>query len=105
MKMYKLEFTENAKEIIEEKNIKELYISIRYVQGPCSDNLCKLIPKIEVSTEKHENAQYYPIFDGFIKVYTIQPIIKTIEKYRDKITVNYSRFRNKFTVTGITYSY
>lgn len=105
MSVYQLKFTENAKRVIEKENVKELYINIRYVQGPCSDNLCRLIPKIEMHTVKAENAQYYLIYDDFVKIYALQPIKKAIEKYRDVITINYSGLRNRFTVSGITYSY
>ncbi|MEM0161000.1 MAG: hypothetical protein QXT62_01185 [Thermoplasmata archaeon] len=105
MSLYQLKFTENARRVIEKENVKELYINIRYVQGPCSDNLCRLIPKIEIDTVKPENIQYFMIYDGLAKIYAIQPIKKAIEKYRDTITINYSKLRNRFTVSGITYSY
>ncbi|MGC8496984.1 MAG: hypothetical protein ACP5NL_03170 [Thermoplasmata archaeon] len=106
MSMYQLKFTENAKKVIEKENVKELYINIRYVQGPCSDNLCRLIPKIEIDTFKPENIQCYMIYNGLARIYAIQPIKKAIEKYRDTIiTINYSKLRNRFTVSGITYSY
>ncbi len=105
MSMYQVIFTENAKKVIEKENVKELYIIIKYVQGPCSDNLCRLIPKIEMDTVKAENSQYYMIYEGLPKIYAIQPIKNSIEKHRDVITINYSKFRKRFTVSGITYSY
>lgn len=87
MSLYELKFTENARKIIEKENVKELYMNIKYLQGPCSDNLCRLIPKIEMDTNKAENVQYYLIYEGLTKIYAIAPIKKAIEKYRDRKSV------------------
>lgn len=44
-----ISITDKAMKELERKGSDKIYISLKYIQGPCNDNLCKMIPKIEVS--------------------------------------------------------
>lgn len=100
-----ISFTEEAVEYLKKNEIKEIFIFIEYVKGPCSDNLCKMIPKIRIATSMPEKANAILIFPGSVKVFAAPPIAKTIERHRDSPKISLTRIGKKLRVDGITYSF
>ncbi len=97
--------TREAREYIVSKNIKEIYIDLRYTKGPCSDNLCKMIPHLEVTLVKPRNSTTIIFEEPELKIFASIPIANSILKHRDNITVSKSKLGRSFRITGITYSY
>ncbi len=97
--------TREAIEYIVSKNIKEIYIDLRYTKGPCNDNLCKMIPHLEVTLVKPRNSTTIIFEEPELKIFASIPIANSILKHRDNITVSKSKLGRSFRITGITYSY
>lgn len=97
--------TREAREYIVSKNIKEIYIDLRYTKGPCNDNLCKMIPHLEVTLVKPRNSTTIIFEEPELKIFASIPIANSILKHRDNITVSKSKIGRSFRITGITYSY
>lgn len=100
-----ISFTEDARNFLVKKGMKELFLILKYIQGPCTDNLCKLIPKVVVSTEKETYSNFTLIYDESVKVYAIPPIAKSIQKHGDLVTIGIYRIGKKFYAKGITQSF
>ncbi len=104
MREYNLEIDRRAIKKIKEMNVKELYISVRYVKGPCNDNLCKMIPLVEVSPLKPDG-NILKIYDGNIKIFAIERVYNVITRYGAVITITYQPIKKKFQVKGIPYNF
>ncbi|MCL4412065.1 MAG: hypothetical protein M1526_01735 [Candidatus Thermoplasmatota archaeon] len=100
-----IKLTREAREYIVSKNIKEIYIDLRYTKGPCNDNLCKMIPHLEVTLVKPRNSTTIIFEEPELKIFASIPIANSILKHRDNITVSKSKLGRSFRITGITYSY
>jgi hypothetical protein len=97
--------TEGARQIVVTNGIKEIYLELKYTKGPCADNLCKMIPHVEISLVKHSNSYSILYDDSNLKVFASQPIFDSIVRHKDVVIISKTRLRNALKVTGITYSY
>ncbi|MBD6955482.1 MAG: hypothetical protein ACP5G5_06105 [Thermoplasmata archaeon] len=95
---------ERAVKKIKKMNINSLYINIEYRQGPCNDNLCRMIPVVYVSL-RPEGVKYYLIYDVEIKVFVSDNLYRSIIRHRDQIRIDFSPLRKKFVVSGFTYAF
>jgi hypothetical protein len=100
-----IEFTKGAKEFISGKGIKEIYLVLTYVKGPCSDNLCKMIPRVVVALERGQDSSMVLLEDSEVKVFADRPVADSVKRHRNVVTVSKSKFGNRLRVSGITYSY
>lgn len=96
--------TEKAKKKLGELKTKNIYITLNYIQGPCNDNLCKMIPKIKISLTP-ENGNYLPLYEKDFNVYSHKLLAESIFKHNDNIVIDYSTLKRSFVVKGITYSF
>jgi hypothetical protein len=97
-------FTQKALKIILKKKIESIYINIIYVMGPCNENLCKMIPKIEITTSPVKT-EYVLYQKDPIKVFINSYLYEKIIKHDDRVLIKYSVVRGKFMAEGITYSF
>jgi len=100
-----IKITKEARDFIVNKGFRAIYLDLTYVKGPCADNLCKAIPKVAVSAEKHSNSYLISLDDPEIKVYAVPPIAASINRHNDTITISKSRVGDKLKVSGMTYSF
>lgn len=99
-----ISITDKAMKELERKGSDKIYISLKYIQGPCGDNLCKMIPKIEVSlVPKNINYVVFQVYD--IKVHFHKLLAESILRHQDYVVIDYSSLRKSFNVKGITYSF
>jgi len=96
--------TERAKKKLKKIKIKDIYIMLKYIQGPCNDNLCKMIPKIEISLTP-ENINYVLLCEDEFNVYSHKLLAESILKHKDNVVIDYSTLKQSFIVKGITYSF
>jgi hypothetical protein len=100
-----IEFTREAMEFIQEKKIEAIYLTLKYVQGPCSDNLCKMIPRVIVSIDKDPNYSFMQLEENFVKVFAIPPIASSISRHKDAVIIKKTRLGKGLYASGVTYSF
>ncbi len=98
-------FTDDAKKFITDSGIREMYLELRYTKGPCNDNLCKMIPHVYVSLEKHKGSYDVVFEDVAVRIFASPPIARSIEKHRDNPVISKSKLGRKLRVSGLTYSF
>ncbi len=99
-----IEFTEAARKYIRERKIENILITIRYVQGPCNDNLCKMIPKLEVKTVLPQNITMELVSDDFVKIFAMPPAAASIRNNRGNIRISLSRLKKTLRIEGVPYT-
>lgn len=100
-----IQVTEEARKVIHERKIREMFLYLKYTKGPCNDNLCKMIPQVVISTDKGGFSSFDLLFDDSFKLYSIPPITKTIAKNKGDITIRLSKMGRKIVISGITYHF
>ncbi len=104
MRDYNISIDNEAMNFIKNTNIERVYITIKYIKGPCNDNLCKLIPEPEI-VYALKDQQAVLLKKGVPTIYCTKPVFDSIQRYGGKITIKYSRLRKKLVVKGLTYNF
>ena len=95
----------SARKLIESNGIKEIYLELRYTKGPCEDNLCKMIPHVDVSLSKHSNSYLIVYEEPDLTIFAVPPIADSITKHRNDVNISKSGLTNSLRVSGIVYSF
>jgi len=96
-------FSDDSIQYLKKKGIKNIYLVLQYVQGPCNDNMCKLIPKVKVETSEPAGTRTDLVSEGIINVFSAREIAKTIEKQRNTIKISLTRVGERLKVDGLEY--
>ena len=100
-----IRLTREARDFIVSNGINAIYLELRYTKGPCSDNLCKMIPRVDVALEKGQSSSMVLLEDSEVKVFADKPVAESVKRHRDIVTISKSRLGSRLKVSGITYSY
>jgi hypothetical protein len=101
---YTIVITESARKFIKEHNIRDLYIEINYINGPCTDNFCRLIPKPEIVYVKPKQETFL-LSEGTVNVFCTRPIIDSLKKFGGELTIKYSSIRRKLVLKDLPYNF
>lgn len=104
MRTYTVTIAESARKFIKKKNIRDLYIEINYRKGPCSDNLCRLIPDPEIVYVKPKQETFL-LIEGDVNVFCTRPIIDALKKFGGELTIRYSSVRKKLVLKDLPYNF
>ncbi len=104
MRTYTVKIAEGARKFIKKKNIQDLYIEINYIKGPCSDNLCRLIPYPEIVYVKPKQETFL-LSEGDVNVFCTRPIIDALKKFGGELIIKYSSVRKKLILKDLPYSF
>lgn len=94
--------TEKAKNWLKKRKINSLYIYLKYVKGPCDDNLCKIIPIINVSTEPI-NIEYENVTYDEVKIFIQRLLAKKMINQKEYI-IDFSILMGGLYLKGFTFS-
>jgi hypothetical protein len=97
--------SEKARELIANNNITEVYLELRYSKGPCSDNLCKMIPHVDVSLVKHSSSYLVIYEEQGLRILAVPPVANSIKKHNDEVYIFKPGFAKTLRISGITYSF
>lgn len=104
MRKFTVKLDNNALKAIEERNIRGLFIRVNYRKGPCTDNMCKLIPVPEVVESTPESNGRFTILDNPLIIEVAEPLYRALLRFGGEITISYSSVRRKFIAKGIPYN-
>ncbi len=97
--------SKEAADYLSRKGVREIFLVLQYIKGPCNDNLCKIIPKVVVKTEKPKDMSVEIVSENVVKVYAIPPIAKAIKFHRSDQTISLTRVGKKLKIDGIPYAF
>jgi|GEM_PF-6627607 len=104
--LIKIEISDKLRKYIIGKYGKWVPIVITYTEtkGPCQDNWCQLIKKLDVHmlTTKEDLQQFEPVDCGGLLVLIEKNIFSSSVKHRDNIKIQMD-YRHKIKVSGLSF--
>ncbi len=100
-----IKFTKESEEYLQKNRIREIFLVLKYIKGPCNDNLCKMIPKVEIALNAPRETAVIPISDTFVKVFAVPPISKAIKSHKEDQLISLTRVRKRLKIEGIPYAF
>jgi hypothetical protein len=100
-----IHFTDRARDYITDKGIKELYLVLKYVRGPCDSNFCRMIPTVQIVPSVPDGTKIVLLDSAFIKIYAVPPIANAINRTRKQPEIGLTRIGKKLKIDGVPYSF
>jgi hypothetical protein len=100
-----IHLTDRAKDYITENGIREIYLVLKYVRGPCDSNLCRMIPTIQITSSVPDGTRVVLLDSEFVKIYAVPPVANVIRKTRKQPEIGLTRIGKRLKIDGVPYTF
>ncbi len=98
-----IRFDKSVLKFLGGKEGKIYFLHLRYVPGPCNDDICSPLLKMELLESADPEDEYVAISETPVKIMVPKSKAKEILKQRGDIIIKADRLKRSLTISGIDY--